>query len=53
MGFRNDLIFKLERRLEKLSALLVIKYHPKRLAEFLRVEKDIQIQKAYQQVEGV
>lgn len=53
MGYRADIIFKLERRLEKLTSILKEKYTSRTLVAFLKVEKDIQIQLAYQQAEGV
>ena len=53
MGYRADIIFKLERKLEKINSILKEKYTARNLCAFLKVEKDIQIQLAYQQVEGV
>ena len=49
---RQELISKLEKDLQAMNRLLIRTYRHDFLVEYLNIEKEIQIQKAYQQIEG-
>lgn len=49
---RDRIISKLQFKLQQISAKLADKYDSRLLKQYCAIQKDIEIQKAYQQVEG-
>lgn len=49
---REAVIARLQKRIRTLSSLLVKEYDTKLVAKFLEAEKELQIQKAYDQHEN-
>lgn len=48
---RNDRIYRLEKKLNRISQRLKQKYSAADLSQFLKTEKEIEMQKSYKQLE--
>lgn len=48
---RNDRIYRLEKKLNRISQRLKQKYSASDLSQFLKTEKEIEVQKSYKQLE--